>query len=47
MLLEKCFLFVFALTQKIKANNNQNLIKFILLHIKENYYNSEITNNLK
>ncbi len=40
------FLFIFVLTQKIKTNK-QNLIQFILLHIKQNYYNSEIRNNLK
>ena len=47
MLLEKCFFFMLALTQKIKTNNNQNLRKSILFPIKENYYNSEITNNFK
>ena len=47
MLLEKCFFFMFGLTQKIKTNNKQNLRKLILLPIKENYYNSENTNNLK
>ena len=37
---------MFALTQKIKTNNNQNLRKLIFLPFKESYYR-EITNNLK